>query len=587
MTSSLASFLATVPILGSLAEADLMELAGAFEARTYPDRALILRQGHVSATLFLLKRGSVAVRVRRGPRPETVAELLPPAIFGELSFLTGRTCSADVEAVGPVEVVALSSEALASLGRSREALLQLLLTLVAGRLHDTMTGRPALLRPRCVWLRADDAFPAATAFASELASGLGERSTGRVLMVADGFGADSEPRARAGAPFSVVALPGDPRQLAEQVHVWKRDFRYTVVVERGAAALRADERPGADVVGHLLAGGTPLPPVDALAHVVAADAARTQIDVLSGSRQLLFDADAAEAAFLAGHEVPRRFRRTARSLARSVAGQQVGVALGGGGACCWAHIGLLSVLEQAGIPVDVVAGCSMGSLVGALVGAGHTVAELTAIAEYWRTRSWRMVELRFWRLHLMSERGIRRALTGYFGERHLNSLEIPFWANAVDVVAGEEVMLDRGRISDTVRASMALPGSSPAYEAGSQLLVDAAVMAPVPVGPVKAMGADFVIAMNVMPSMRAGGIPRHQPMRYFDILFRALRISGHEIGRNRAWGEADVMLTPALEGHSLLDFGRCHEIIAAGTDEAMRHREQMVAGYNGLVAARD
>lgn len=587
MTSSLAAFLSTVPILGSLAEADLTELAGACEARAYADRTLILRQGHVSATLFLLRRGSVAVRVRRGPRSETVAELLPPTLFGELSFLTGRTCSADVEAVGPVDVVALSSDALASLGRSREAVLQLLLTLVAGRLHDTMTGRPALLRPRCVWLRADDAFRAPTAFASELASGLRERSTGRVLVVADGLGAGSEPQSRGGAPYSVVALPADPQRLAEQVHAWKHDFRYTVVVERDTAASRPEPRPGADVVGLLLAGGTPLPPIDALAHFVAADAARTQIDVLSGSRQLLFDTDPAELAFLAGRELPPRFRRTVRSLARSVSGQQVGVALGGGGACCWAHIGLLSVLEQAGIPVDVVAGCSMGSLVGALVGAGHTVTELTAIAEHWRTHYWRMVELRFWRLHLMSERGIRRALAGYFGERQLNSLEIPFWANAVDVVAGEEVILDRGRISDTIRASMALPGSSPAYEAGSRLLVDAAVMAPVPVGPVKAMGADFVIAMNVMPTMRAGAIPRRQPMRYFDILFRALRISGHEIGRNRASGEADVMLTPALEGHSLLDFSRCHEIIAAGAAAAARQRQQMVAGYNSLVTARD
>src|SRR5262245_19751382 len=96
--SELARFIATVPVLSGLGQADMDELAGACELRAYPDQALVLQQGHTSATLFLLKRGTVAVRVRRGGRRETVAELLPPAIFGELSFLTGRTCSADVEA---------------------------------------------------------------------------------------------------------------------------------------------------------------------------------------------------------------------------------------------------------------------------------------------------------------------------------------------------------------------------------------------------------------------------------------------------------------------------------------------------------
>jgi hypothetical protein len=100
------------------------------------------------------------------------------------------------------------------------------------------------------------------------------------------------------------------------------------------------------------------------------------------------------------------------------------------------------------------------------------------------------------------------------------------------------------------------------------------------------MGADFVIAMNVMPSMQAGSISRHNPLRFFDILFRSLRISGHEIGKNRSVGEADVMLTPALESHSLLDFGRCHEIIRAGVDVGERHRPQIAAAYRALEEAR-
>lgn len=585
MAADLDGFLAGIPALSGLDAPSRAELAGAFELHGYADRAVILRQGMTSSRLYLLRRGTVAVRVQRAGRRETVAELLPPSFFGELSFLTGRTCSADVEALGPVEVAMLSTEALAGLGRSREALLQLLLQLVAARLHDTVTGRPTLRRPRTVLVRPDASFGATLAFATELASGLREGSVGETLLVAEGLAAGSEPRPRTGAPFAVAAPPSTPGQLAERMDAWRRDFRYTIVVD-GRSQTGVEGGPSFDAVCDLVAGAAPLPSTDAATHVVAADAARARIAVLSGSRQLLYDAAAADAAFAAGGALPPRFRRTAGSLARAIAGRQVGLALGGGGACCWAHIGLLSVLEKGGIPVDMMAGCSMGSLIGGLAASGRSVADMMAIADYWRTHYRRMVELRFWRMHLISERGIRAALAGYFGERELNTLEVPFWANAVDVLSGEEVIVDRGRVSDTIRASMALPGSSPPFEYGSKLLVDAAVLAPVPVNPVRAMGADFVIAMNVMPSMHAGSIRRRNPLRFLDVLFRSLRISGHEIGRNRSVGEADVMLTPALESHSLLDFSRSDEIIRAGVEVGERHRAQIQAGYDSLVTAR-
>jgi hypothetical protein len=86
--------------------------------------------------------------------------------------------------------------------------------------------------------------------------------------------------------------------------------------------------------------------------------------------------------------------------------------------------------------------------------------------------------------------------------------------------------------------------------------------------------------------MRTGSLPRWQPLRFLNIVSRALRISGHEIGKNRMHAEADVMLTPALESYSLTDFSRCHEIIRAGVDVAERHRAQMIALYRSFVDAR-
>ena len=584
--SEVASFLKTIPMLQGLDANVLASLARAFEVRSYPDQALVLQQGQPSATLYLLKSGTVAVRVQRGGRRETVAELLPPALFGELSFLTGRAASADVEAVGPIDVAMLPSERLASLGEAREPLLQLLLSVVAGRLHDSVTGNATLHRPRCVWIRTDGAFEAGEPFALAMAAELNERSLGETLVVGERFGGGAEPARSPSSLVHLVSMPQDA-QLPQRLEAWKRQFRYTVVLERGHRSSLDDARRLADATGDLIAGGPPLPAIDAAVRVVGVDAARASVDVLSGSQQLIFDVDQAARAHAGGGALPPRFVRTAQSLARAVAGQQVGIAFGGGGACCWAHIGLLDTLKQANIPVDMVAGCSMGSLIGALVGDGRSVSELAEVAEYWRTRYLRMIEWRVWRMHLINERGLRKALAGYFGERQVNALQIPFWANAVDVGRGQEVVINRGRVSDTIRASMALPGSSPPFDMGDRVLVDAAVMAPVPVGPVRAMGADFVIAMNVMPSMEAGTIPRRNPRRFFDVLFRALRISGHEIGRNRAVGDADVMLTPGLESYSLLDFARSREIIEAGRSTAEQHRHQIVAAYRRILEARN
>jgi NTE family protein len=583
--AELALELAAIPALSACDPASLARLAERFRFRSVSDGATILAQGSTNSALFVLRRGTVAVRVRRGGGRETLAEITAPSFLGELSFLTGRICSADVQAVGPVDVAEISSEALADLGPLRDGLLHALLQLVAARLHDTTSCAPMLHKARTVWLRPDDRFPASLAFATELAAGLKELSTGDILVVAGGLDAREEPDARAGRPFAIAAPPASDALGAERFAEWRTRFRYTV-----ALWPHADGGPppmhDVDMIGDLVAAGRPLVPIEGVRHFVAADAARASLDRLSGTRQLLFDADAAEDAFREGRPVPARFRRTARSLARAVVKCQVGLALGGGGACCWAHVGLLSILAEAGIPVDAVAGCSMGSLVGGLLCSGRSIDEITQIADWWRTRYWRMIELRFWRLHAVSAGGLERALRRYFGSLRLTNLEIPFWANAVDIETGEEIVLDRQPVPQAVRASMALPGSWPPLELDGQVLVDAAIMAPVPVGPVRAMGVDFVVAQNVMPSMHRGSIPRRNPRRFYEVLMRSLRIAGHEIGNNRAVGDADVMLAPRLEKYSLADFPHCHEIIRAGVEEAERFRPQITAAYRSLVEAR-
>src|ERR1700693_1692780 len=131
--SELESFLATVAIFRELTPEQIGEIASVCTEERYPAGTNILTQGGDSEALYFLRSGRLAVRVRKGDHRETVAHLQPPAVFGELSFLTGRACSADVD------VVVLPKGAMASIVRCRDKIVHGMMNVLAERLHDTVT----------------------------------------------------------------------------------------------------------------------------------------------------------------------------------------------------------------------------------------------------------------------------------------------------------------------------------------------------------------------------------------------------------------------------------------------------------------
>src|SRR5262249_42875816 len=140
-------------------------------------------QGSYSEALYFLRSGRMAVRVKKGALRETVAYLQPPAIFGELSFITGRACSADVEVVVDADIVSLPKSALATMAKHRDAIVRGLMTVVAERLHDTVTqGAKAPDRP-IVLLRNLPHWEAPRAFASALAKSIQRQSGHDTLLV--------------------------------------------------------------------------------------------------------------------------------------------------------------------------------------------------------------------------------------------------------------------------------------------------------------------------------------------------------------------------------------------------------------------
>lgn len=250
---------------------------------------------------------------------------------------------------------------------------------------------------------------------------------------------------------------------------------------------------------------------------------------------------------------------------------KVGIALGSGSARGWAHIGVLRALGKAGIAPDIVCGTSIGALVGAVY-AGDDIAAL----EEWVTGlTWRQV-LGFFDISFSG--GILKGakLTGFlrdnFMEKEIAGLARPFAAVATDLHSGREVWLREGSVAEAVRASIALPGLFSPCERDGRQLIDGALVNPVPVSLCRAMGADFVIAVDLGSSMISRHIANAESDRrakkqlsMIEVVTTSLNIMSTRITRSRLAGEpADAVISPRLAQLGLLDYHRAAEAITEG-----------------------
>jgi NTE family protein len=240
----------------------------------------------------------------------------------------------------------------------------------------------------------------------------------------------------------------------------------------------------------------------------------------------------------------------------------IGVALGGGFARGIAHIGVLKVLEQEGIPVRAVAGTSVGALIGACYCSGLSVRELEEVA-----RSVRFTTFARWtvsRYGFASNDRMVAFLTRTLKCRTFEELRIPLGVTATDFNTGEGVVFHSGSIIDPVRASCAYPGMFLPVEIRDRYLVDGMLSHPVPTRPLQEMGADRVLAIHLKGTWAKAGPPRH----LFDVIGQSFAIA--QDAMSSLWKEAaDLVIEPDVAGFAYDDFKRADELIHAG-EVAMR-----------------
>src|SRR3990172_8242467 len=179
----------------------------------------------------------------------------------------------------------------------------------------------------------------------------------------------------------------------------------------------------------------------------------------------------------------------------------VGLALGGGVVRGLAHIGVLAVLEREGIPIDLVAGSSVGSVIGAGYSAG---IKLDRLIEFSRQMNWLSIARPVWPVRgLVSFERLERLLIGEIGDISFADLKVPYAAVATDLHTGEMVVIQHGRVASAVRASCSVPGIVEPALVDGRLLVDGNYSNSTPVSVVRDMGAEYVIGVDIFtPTLR-------------------------------------------------------------------------------------
>lgn len=252
---------------------------------------------------------------------------------------------------------------------------------------------------------------------------------------------------------------------------------------------------------------------------------------------------------------------------------RIGLALGGGAARGFAHIGVIQVLEEAGVRPDLVVGTSAGSLVAALYAAGRSGAELAALAQSMDESA--ITDWSFPGRGLIRGEALARYVRTQTGGRTIEQMKLPLGIVATDLDSGAPILFRRGDTGAAVRASSAVPAVFLPVRIGDREYVDGGLVSPVPVRFARQMGAEFVIAVDI--SQTPDGNPTGDP---FKMLLQTFAIMGRSISQFEL-READLVLRPALSGVSGTDFTARLRAIEAGRVAARaalpRLRERLLA----------
>ncbi len=665
------SFLKRTPLFSGLSIEDLGKLAARLQLLSLPKGATLFRQGDESDALYLIVSGH-ARRYRGKDGQETlVAYLGRGDVVGETGMLTSAPRSSTVRVDATSTLLKLPRKDFENVLRVHPTILLHLSRTLANRLIE---GGQAALRPSseqdrlvaldCALPRSDRAL-----IAWRLGSELSAQTRKRVLIVdlvpetgdiARAAGIKPKPLSETELlntnlrdpaalaalaqehPSGVRVLSVSPAALSGRMFSQLYLFLNAVRDSHDLALLCLGGPRGdiecaalteADLI--LMAGCDALrpqyrhmevevPPLAEQSHrllrVWIGDLEPEDAPLLIGTERVLVPwSEAASEAYARDGKADAAFAAEPKAakalgrLARRIGGVQVGLALGTGAALGHAAIGVLKVLKREGIPIDIIAGTSMGSLIAACYAGGYEPEEIEEIALR-IDKSW-VYENLFWDLTVprsgfFAGETLLRFIRSYMGSREFGDMDIPLACVAADIETGQEVVLRQGRVAEAIRASCGLPLIFEPIQLSGRWIVDGGLVNPVPTRVIADMGADILLAVNltIPASDRKTAVRERQSRRlldqpinlktlsqvariampkafrapnFFEVFFQMIYTMEYEVAQARL-DLAHVTMFPDLEGFSWTEVHRAREIIHAGevaAEEALPRIKSLIPAF--------
>lgn len=241
----------------------------------------------------------------------------------------------------------------------------------------------------------------------------------------------------------------------------------------------------------------------------------------------------------------------------------IGLALGSGGARGLAHIGVIKAFEKHNIPIDYIAGSSIGAIIGGMYALTKDITEIEAIAKSLDLKQIAsLVDPNFTGGLLKGEK-IKKFLEKYLGKTTFKNTQIPFAAVATNYETGKPVIFKEGSMLNAIRASMSVPLAFAPVKTNDDLLVDGGLSMPVPAEVVKKMGADTVVAVNLDAYYQSVS----KKLTYYNLAIDSLGILRHHLAVTNL-AHADYRIEPNVQNTLWFDFSTSDKLIAEGEKAA-------------------
>ncbi|MBN1992837.1 MAG: patatin-like phospholipase family protein [Anaerolineae bacterium] len=528
-----------IPLFKNLEDNDLKLIAGRLKSESYPKGALVFKEGDVGDTMYLVESGQVTVM--HGDTGEAIAHLGPGAFVGEISLLLAQPRTASLRVDIDAELWALRKVDFEKLLNTRPSIGLEMMRELSQRLVTTTRRQKRRLTRRITALLIPPHSPGSP----EIEWGGFELAQALYSQLKSTVGVLPLPNARL---ENIVTLSGgvmilDNDNLDEGYLA--KSLSYQVEVYKHIIIILPD---------------TP----DPLAEK-AMELADTVVVVGRPPDWFLPHRQKQDVWIAGGAEVD--LWRTARRLTN----RTVGLALSSGGSRGLAHIGVMKVLLQEEIPIDLVAGTSAGAWFGAFFAAGWSPARLDQFV----TEIKDVTKFSNWDFNIPPRTGIAkgrkardRVIDRSVEGRTFEDLKIPLCIVAADILTGDEVVFDSGPLADAIRASLSVPVLADPWHYQGRYFVDGGIVNPLPASVLRNRGADIVIASSVVQSLRESYAGSYDQMpNILQIVFNIYSAMEAHVVEDQL-PLIDVLIQHKVSAKHTLDFEHVQDLVQLGENTA-------------------